>query len=124
MSLNATYQALKSEANFFCIYIQEAHPQDWWPVQHNVDEDVVFYQPKSIDERADIAQVCMLKLDLAMPTLLDDMNNSTDAAYAAMPERLYVVDQRGIVTYQSDPGPWGFDAGEWRNAVERVVGVS
>jgi len=123
VSLNQAYEALRGDAHFFCIYIQEAHPQDWWPVESNLDDDVVFYQPKSLAERANIAQACMLRLDLTMPTLLDDMNNSTDAAYAAMPERLYVIDQRGIVTYQSGPGPWSFDADEWRDAIAQAVGV-
>lgn len=121
MSLNETYLALKDRVSFFCIYIQEAHPEDWWPLQHNLEEDVVFYQPKSLDERADVAKACMLKLDLAMPTLLDDMDNSTDAAYAAMPERLYVIDKLGRVAYQSGPGPWGFDIENWRCAIGQIT---
>ena len=44
-----------------------------------------------MEERAGVARVCMLRLELAMPTLLDDIENSTDLAYAALPERLYVV---------------------------------
>jgi hypothetical protein len=124
VSLNETYEALTREVNFFCIYTQEAHPQDWWPVESNLDDDVVFYQPKSLDERANVARACVLRLDITMPTLLDDMENSTDAAYAAMPERLYVIDQRGRVAYQSRPGPWGFDIDEWRNAIQETVGVS
>ena len=63
----------------------------------------------------------MLKLNLEMPTLLDDMNNATDAAYAAMPERLYVVDTTGKVIYQSKPGPWGFVVEEWREAILALI---
>lgn len=121
MSLNETYAVWKDRVNFFCVYIQEAHPEDGWQVPHNLDDDVVFYQPKSIQERAEIAQTCMLKLDLAMPTLLDDMDNSTDTAYAALPERLYVIDRLGKVTFQCGPGPWGFDIEGWQTAIEMAV---
>jgi len=106
--------------NFFCIYIQEAHPEDGWQVPHNLKDDVVFYQPKSIVERAEVAEVCVLKMDLAMPMLLDDMDNSTDVAYAAQPERLYVI-KDGVVGYQSAPGPFGFDVDGWREAIATVV---
>lgn len=121
MSLNETYAVWKDRVNFFCVYIQEAHPEDGWQVPHNLDDDVVFYQPKSIQERAEIAQTCMLKLDLAMPTLLDDMDNSTDTAYAALPERLYVIDRLGKVTFQCGPGPWGFDIEGWQTAITMAV---
>lgn len=121
MSLNETYAVWKDRVNLFCVYIQEAHPEDGWQVPHNLNDDVVFYQPKSIQERAEIAQTCMLKLDLAMPTLLDDMDNSTDTAYAALPERLYVIDRLGKVTFQCGPGPWGFDIEAWQTAIEMAV---
>lgn len=121
MSLNETYAVWKDRVNLFCVYIQEAHPEDGWQVPHNLDDDVVFYQPKSIQERAEIAQTCMLKLDLTMPTLLDDMDNSTDTAYAALPERLYVIDRLGKVTFQCGPGPWGFDIEGWQTAIAMAV---
>ncbi|MCZ6853074.1 MAG: hypothetical protein O7G86_04055 [Gammaproteobacteria bacterium] len=100
---------MKDKVNFFCVYIQEAHPVDWWQLSQNLKEDVVFNQPASIDERAYVAEACMLRLDLAMPMLLDDMDNSTDEAYAAMPERLYVVDTQGRIAFKGAAGPWGFD---------------
>jgi hypothetical protein len=121
VNLNKCYQTLKDQVNFLCIYIQEAHPENWWPITHNLEDDVVFSQPTSIKERADIAQACMLRLNLEMPTLLDDMNNTTDAAYASMPERLYVIDTTGKVAYQGKPGPWGFDVAEWREAILQLT---
>ncbi len=97
---------------------------EWWQLSQNLKEDVVFNQPTSIDERANVAQTCMLRLDLAMPILLDDMNNSTDEAYAAMPERLYVVDTRGNIAFKGAAGPWGFDVALWRDAIEEIIGNS
>ena len=87
----------------------------------NLDDDVVFTQPKTVEERAEIAEACMLRLELAMPTLLDDMDNTTDTAYAAMPERLYVVDTDGVVTHRAEPGPFGFDVDAWQAAIDAVL---
>ena len=72
-------------------------------------------------ERASVAQACMLRLELAMPTLLDDMENSTDLAYAALPERLYVVDTDGAVAYKSGPGPFGFDVDAWEQVISDLA---
>lgn len=121
MRLNEVYNNLKERVNFFCTYIQEAHPEDGWQIPHNLKDDVVFYQPKSMAERADVAEACVLNLDLAMPTLLDDMDNSTDTAYAAVPERLYVVSREGEVTFQCGPGPFGFDIDGWLEAIEQAI---
>jgi type I thyroxine 5'-deiodinase len=116
--LNEIFERYEDDVNFFCIYIKEAHPEDEWQVPHNLEDDVVFAQPKTIEERGVIAEACMLKLELKMPTLLDDMNDTTDAAYAAQPERLYVIDTDGNVSYQSGMGPWGFDVASWEKAIE------
>lgn len=107
---------------FFCVYIQEAHPEDGWQIPMNVDDDVIFSTPTTVDERADIAQACVLRLRLEMPTLLDGMDDAVDAAYMAVPDRLYVVDGDGTVAYQSEPGPWGFDTDAWEQAIQRVLG--
>lgn len=87
----------------------------------NLQDEIVFNEPKSMEERADVAQVCMLRLELAMPLLLDDMENSTDTSYAAHPERLYVIDTDGTVAYQCGPGPFGFDVAGWEQAIESLV---
>ena len=120
MRLNEIYQSLKDRINFYCVYIREAHPEDGWQLPQNQQDDVVFYQPKSLAERAEVAQACVLGLDLQMPTLLDDMDDSTDVAYAALPERLYVIDGEGTGTYQCGPGPFGFDVDAWLAALKAI----
>ena len=74
-----------------------------------------------MEERANVAAACVLRLELAMPTLLDDMDNSTDRSYAAHPERLYVIARDGTVAFQCGPGPFGFDVAGWEQAIETIV---
>ena len=46
------------------------------------------------------------------------MRNEVDDKYAALPERLYVLDKDGRVYYQSVMGPTGFDVDAWLKAVQ------
>ena len=83
----------------------------------NLEQDIVFDQPKTETDRAEAAEACLLNLNFRFPMALDEMSNAVDNAYAALPDRLYLVDANGIVQYRSDPGPWGFDVDAWEKAI-------
>ena len=102
---------------FLLVYIQEAHPSDGWQVPQNLEQDIVIDQARTEEERGAAAEACALNLRLALPMALDDMANTVDEAYAALPDRLYLVDADGIVRYRSEPGPWGFDMDAWERAI-------
>ena len=53
--------------------------------------------------------------------LLDDMNNQAEEKYIAWPDRLFVLDASGLVTYHSALGPEGFDVGEWEVAIKAAI---
>lgn len=107
--------------DFYIVYIQEIHPTDGWQLPANERDEVLFTQPMNADERAEIAGVCMLHLKFEMPMLLDNMENEVDLKYAALPERLYLVNAAGKIVHRSRMGPWGFDTEEWRVAIEGLV---
>jgi hypothetical protein len=83
----------------------------------------LFEQPKTFDTRSKIARVCSLELKLAIPTLIDDMEDSTDHKYYALPDRLYLIGRDGRVAYRGGPGPFGFVAAELECAIERYLNV-
>jgi hypothetical protein len=87
----------------------------------NLTDEIIFRQPQSEDERAAVAEACVLHLNFEMPMLLDDIGNQVDTKYMALPERLYVVDADGVITYRSELGPWGFDMAAWTSAIEAVM---
>jgi len=103
---------------FFVVYIREAHPTDGWQVENNDRDAVYFLQPKTLDERTAVADACALRLELSIPTLIDDMENSTDQKYYALPDRLYLIGRDGRIAYRGAPGPWGFVASELEKAIE------
>ncbi len=81
----------------------------------------MFAQPKTADEREQVAESCMLHLDLSIPALVDDMENTTDRAYAALPDRLYLIGKDGRIAYKGDRGPFGFRPDDFEAAIEACL---
>ena len=103
------------------VYIQEAHPTDGWQIPPNEQDEVLFEQPKSSGARETVAETCAVNLKLSMPTLIDEMTNAVDRAYAALPDRLYLIDAEGRIAYRSGPGPMGFKPQELEAAIGGLV---
>ena len=123
MRLNEIYDELGDRVQFYCVYIQEAHPTDGRQSAGNLAEGIFYEQPKSIEEREELAQVCVLRLNLKMPMLLDNMSNEVDRRYAALPDRLYLLDENGVVVFRTLVGSPGFDVEAWHAAIQRHVGL-
>ena len=102
------YSQYRDRMEFFVIYVQEAHPTDGWQTDSNVAEGVLFRQHQSYEEREEVAQTCSL-------------DNGTDEAYGAAPERLYVIEADGKVFYKGGAGPHFFDLDEWEQAIEACL---
>ncbi len=117
MRLDEIYLRYREDIDFYLVYIQEIHPNDGWQVTTNLTDDVLYTQPTSLDEKADMAGLCLLNLNLKMPALLDGMDNDVDAKYGALPERLYVLNATGRIVYRSGLGPWGFHVDAWTGAI-------
>lgn len=107
--------------HFLCVYIKEAHPTDGWQVADNVRDGILYAEPATIEERADVAAACMLRFNFSFPMVLDDMTNETESAYIAMPERLYVLDGAGRVTWKCGLGPYYFDPDAFEIAIADLI---
>lgn len=116
------YKKYKEKVEFFLIYIREAHPVDGWKVPQNDKEGINVKQPKTDDERKEVASDCVKNLKLSIPALLDDMKDTVNKAYAGWPDRIYVVDKAGKIVFKGDPGPRGFKPGEAEKALKKLLG--
>lgn len=90
------------------VYIREAHTSDVWQDPDNVDDHIIFASPKNMDERSEMGQMCVVKLGIKFPAVVDNFDNVTERDYTGWPDRLYVIDRDGRVAYKSRPGPFGF----------------
>ena len=103
------------------VYIQEAHPSNAWQLESNVKDSVIFADPMSTDERSDVAGLCVLRLSIRLPALIDNIGNSTERAYTGWPDRLYVIDRDGRIAFKSAPGPYGFKPDDLARALQGMA---
>jgi hypothetical protein len=103
------------------VYITEAHPSDVWQMQSNIKDQVVFASPRNQQEREAVAGTCVRKLGIEIPAVLDEFGNSTETAYTAWPDRLYLINASGHVVFKSKPGPFGFDPDDLKTAIDHTL---
>ena len=120
-ALNKLYKEYRDRVEFFVVYIAEAHPIDAWQLESNVEDDVLVATTKTAEERNDVAGVCVTKLGIELPAIVDDPDNHVERAYTGWPDRIYVIDRVGRVTYKSAAGPFGFKPSEAQASIKRLV---
>ena len=119
--MNALYTTYRDAASFFVVYIGEAHPKDAWELPDNIKDNVVYASPTGMKERSELADVCVVKLGIKFPAVVDRFDDATEIAYSGWPDRLYVIDAEGRVAYKSKPGPFGFKPAELEEALKRAL---
>jgi len=120
-ALNKLYRDYRDRAAFHVVYIQEAHPIDAWQDDDNLKDDVLVKSTTTEEERAEIAGICLAKLSIELPALVDDPDNRVERAYTAWPDRLYVIDRDGRVAFKSAAGPFGFKPAAVEEALKRLT---
>jgi len=90
------------------VYITEAHSSDMWQMASNVHDGVIFANPTSDSGREQVAQACVRNLHIAIPALVDSIENRVEKDYTGWPDRLYLVGRDGHVRFKSQAGPFGF----------------
>lgn len=106
------------------VYIEEAHPTDGWQMPSNIKDNILVATAKTFVERDEAAHVCVVKLGIKIPAIVDDMQDSTERAYTGWPDRLYVISRDGHVTYKSPAGPFGFHPQEMAKSLRAVTSPS
>jgi hypothetical protein len=111
--LEKLYHIYKDRAEFFLVYIREAHPDSILLTATGGEKKLLkIPQTNKVEQRAEVAQRCVDTLKMTMPTLIDRADNQVNAAYGAWPDRLYVIGADGKIAYQGGPGPGGFRVNE------------
>ena len=87
----------------------------------NVEQKFVFKQPKSFDQRKELAKILVDRLKYRMPLAVDAIDNRTETAFAAWPERIYILGEGGTILYKGKVGPFGFKPDEAEAAQAKLV---
>jgi len=90
-------------------------------VPTNTQEGIKVTQPKTFEERAAVATQMCGKLNLKIPTLIDNLDNKVNYDYGGWPDRLYLVGRDGKIAYQGGLGPRGFLPDELETAIKKEL---
>lgn len=93
------------------VYVAEAHAADEW----KLGSELCYLQPKTLEQRLRIAKDFIANEKFAQTLVVDLMNNNAAAAYNAIPERIFVI-QDGKIVYSGGRGPHSYllsEAGYW-----------
>jgi hypothetical protein len=105
----------RNKGNFACllIYTKEAHPE----LSHES------YMHDSNTLKGRVAAACDLSKDahLAMPIVLDTLDNRAATTFAARPSRIYVLDPKGRIVFASREIPASDMARGVVQAVETMI---
>jgi hypothetical protein len=72
-------------------------------------------------EQQQHATLCVRKLHIEFPTLLDSMSGAAEKAYAAWPSRAYLVDNRGKILFSTGLGEQDFHPAEFEAELQKVT---
>ena len=115
------YLRYRERAGLVFVYIAEAHATDGWQMDANVEEGVLIASHVTMDDRFAAARAGVDRLGLTMPVLVDTMDDAVSNAFAAWPERIYVVDAEGRIAHAGGPGPFDFDPDAASAALDALV---
>ncbi len=111
-NIEKLHRRYKDRARFVMVYVREAHPTDGWRMESNDRVNVATAQPRSYDERVQVARTCGRLLGLGFPMLVDTIDDRAGDLYSGMPGRLYVIGRDGKIAFKSGRGPYLFKPAE------------
>ncbi len=85
---------------------------------------MLFKSPTTATERFETAEMCVVKLAIKLPALLDGMDNRIERAYTGWPDRLYLIATDGRIRYKSAAGPFGFSTSALESSLQETLNAS
>jgi tetratricopeptide (TPR) repeat protein len=119
-TLNALYAKYKGQLSFVLIYIREAHSTADWQSTRNEREGIILRPAANMSEQQEHANICMRKLHIEFPTLLDNMSGDAAKAYAAWPSKAYLVDSHGQIVFATGLSELDFEPDQLESAIRKA----
>lgn len=92
-----------------------------WQMQSNVKDGVIFANPTTNEGRQELAGTCVRNLHIAIPALIDSVDNAVERNYTAWPDRLFLIGKDGVIRWRSGAGPFGFSAQGLEGALHSLL---
>jgi tetratricopeptide (TPR) repeat protein len=124
-ALNRMYEQYRDQVDFRLIYIREAHAdgstEPQWQSTINQREGIDLRPARDMAEKQGHANLCIRKLGIRFPALVDTMDTAAEKAYDAWPSRVYLIGRDGRVAVNSRLGELDFDAGRFAAAIRETL---
>jgi hypothetical protein len=91
-------------------------------MESNKRDGFVHLQPKVLAERQALGRILVEKLKYRIPVLIDPLDGRAEKAFAAWPERIYVMAPGGRVAFKGGMGPFEFKPEEAEKGLEQILG--
>ena len=119
------FQKYCAFADFLCVYIEEAHATDEWPIssaRYNNGQVCSIKQPKTNPERYDIVRKFKENFNVQMPIAFDspELNNPFEQNYAPWPLRLFVI-RNDKIDFVASPQDCTYDISKLSEYLETHV---
>jgi tetratricopeptide (TPR) repeat protein len=118
-------ETYRGRVDFRLVYIREAHAEggaeSQWQSTINIKEGISLAPARTLPEKQDHAALCLRKLDLPFPAVVDGMDGAAETAYQAWPSRLYLIGSDGKVAFQTRLGELDFRPAELDAAIREIL---
>ncbi len=111
LKFDRLYEQYKSQVDFLNIYISEAHAKEEWALPNINGEKWNVSKPTTTEERLKLANDWVDDAKCISPYFVDPIDDAAGKAYAAAPERLYII-RNGKIAYKGGEGPFYYDLDE------------
>jgi hypothetical protein len=124
-AMEKLYSKFGGQAEFLVLYTLEAHPKRdpspytgvEWVTEPNEAQGILYRQHQTETERLSVAEKAREGLNIRMPILVDDFENSTWEAYGRAPNAAYLIGKDGRVKIRQG---W-FEPREFEEALAREL---
>lgn len=116
------YATYHEDIEFLVVYIKEAHALDGATPKGGLDGAPLVEEPIELEERREVARTCLGALDMSpIAMCIDGMDDAVSTQWQAFPDRLYLVDAKGKVSYAGGKGPREFNPNELEDAIRTLL---
>jgi hypothetical protein len=115
----------KEDVDFRLVYIREAHAEggaeSQWQSTINERDGISLAPARDLPEKREHADLCIRKLSLPFPAVVDGMDGAAESAYLAWPSRVYVIGRDGRVVFNSRLGELDFHPAELDATLREIL---
>ena len=124
-ALKQLSEQYRGRVDFRLVYIREAHAEggaeSQWQSTINIKEGISLAPARTLPEKQEHAALCLRKLDLGFPAVVDGMDAAAESAYQAWPSRVYLVGRDGRVAFQTRLGELDFRPPDLAAAIRKML---